>query len=259
MILSTASRWRNVTALLIATRWLALTLVAVLLTGAALAQTLTFPTLTGRVVDEAGLLGATDRASLSASIAAFEAKTGDQLVVVTLASLRGVSIEDYGYQLGRHWGIGRKDSNSGVLLIVAPNERATRIEVGYGLEGTLTDAASKLIIEAVILPRFRAGDYPDGIKRGVEQIIQILSSDAPAKPNLATPLGDVPTLPVIVVALIFVAFVIYCLVSGGAFCRFMFQLLFMMMLTGGRRSSGSGSSYSGGGGSFGGGGSSGRW
>ena len=248
----------------VATPRLALAVAAIFLAFAALAQTLTFPTLTGRLVDEAGLLGPTDRASLSASIAAFEAKTRDQFVVVTLASLRGVTIEDYGYQLGRHWGIGRKDVNSGVLLIVAPKERATRIEVGYGLEGTLTDAATKLIIEAVILPRFRAGDYPDGIKRGVEQIIEILSSEAPAKPNLATPVGEVPTLPVIVVALICVAFLIYCLVSGGAFCRFMFQLLVMMVMSGGRRSSGSGSSasgssYSGGGGSFGGGGSSGRW
>ena len=146
-----------------------------------------------------------------------------------------------------------------MLLIVAPKERVTRIEVGYGLEGTLTDAATKLIIEAVIPPRFRAGDYADGIKRGAAQIIEILSTDAPTQPKLATPLGDVPTLPVIFVALIFVAFVIYCLVSGGAFCRFMFQLVYLTMLTGGRRSSGSGSSYSGGGGSFGGGGSSGRW
>ena len=83
-----------------------------------------------------------------------------------MKSLQGTSIEDYGYQLGRHWGIGQKDKNSGVLLIVAPNERNVRIEVGYGLEGNLTDAVSKLIIENAILPRFKAHDYAGGITRG---------------------------------------------------------------------------------------------
>ena len=119
------------------------------------AQTLTFPVLSGRVVDEAGILDAPARAALTQSLADLEQKTTDQLVVVTLKSLQGTSIEDYGYQLGRRWQIGQKDKNNGVLLIVAPNERKVRIEVGYGLEGTLTDAVSKLIIENSILPRFQ--------------------------------------------------------------------------------------------------------
>jgi uncharacterized protein len=179
---------------------------------------------------------------------------------VTLASLRGVTIEDYGYQLGSHWGIGRKDISSGVLLIVAPKERVARIEVGYGLEGTLTNAATKLIIEAVILPRFRAGDYPDGIKRGAGKIMEILSSDAETKPNPRAPIGDAPAFPIIIVALLGVALLIYCPISGGAFCQFMFRLLFMMTLSGGRRRAPDNkSSYSSGVGSFGGGGSSGRW
>ena len=97
---------------------------------------------------------------------------------MTLKSLQGTSIEDYGYQLGRRWQIGQKDKNNGVLLIVAPNERKVRIEVGYGLEGTLTDAVTKLIIENSILPRFKVADFPGGIKRGVEDIIQVLSGDA---------------------------------------------------------------------------------
>src|SRR3984957_9042088 len=111
------------------------------------AQTLTFPALSGRVVDEAGILDAAARAALTQSLADLEQKTTDQLVVVTLKSLQGTSIEDYGYQLGRRWQIGQKEKNNGVLLIVAPSERKVRIEVGYGLEGTLTDAISKLIIE----------------------------------------------------------------------------------------------------------------
>ncbi len=102
-----------------------------------LAQEITFPSLTGRVVDEAGLLDAAKRAEIEAKLAALEAKTTDQFVVVTLRSLQGRTIEEYGYRLGRSWAIGQKDKNNGVLLIVAPNERKVRIEVGYGLEGTL--------------------------------------------------------------------------------------------------------------------------
>jgi uncharacterized protein len=145
--------------------------------SAALAYALTFPPLTGRVVDEAGILDPSTKEALERKLADFERTTTGQFVVVTLKSLQGTSIEDYGYQLGRHWGIGQKDKNSGVLLIVAPNERKVRIEVGYGLEGNLTDAVSKLIIENAILPRFKAQDYPGGIARGVDDIIQVLTLD----------------------------------------------------------------------------------
>jgi hypothetical protein len=106
---------------------------------------LTFPELTGRVVDEAGILDPSTKAALERKLSEFEGNTTGQLIVVTLKSLRGTSIEDYGYQLGRHWQIGQKEKNTGALLIVAPNERKVRIEVGYGFEGTLTDAVSKLI------------------------------------------------------------------------------------------------------------------
>src|SRR5450631_3353011 len=142
------------------------------------AQTLSFPALSGRVVDEAGVLDAAARTALTQSLADLEQKTTVQLVVVTLKSLQGTSIEDYGYQLGRRWQIGQKDKNNGVLLIVAPTERKVRIEVGYGLEGALTDAVTKLIIENSILPRFKAADFSGGITRGVEDIIQVLSGDA---------------------------------------------------------------------------------
>jgi uncharacterized protein len=138
---------------------------------------LTFPELTGRVVDEAGILDPSTKAALERKLAEFETKTTGQLVVVTVKSLQGTSIEDYGYQLGRHWQIGQKEKNTGALLIVAPNERKVRIEVGYGLEGTLTDAVSKLIIENSILPRFRVNDFAGGIGRGVDDIIQAASVD----------------------------------------------------------------------------------
>lgn len=150
----------------------------VVLASAAFAQSLTFPALSGRVVDDANILNAATRSVLTEKLAALEDKTTDQFVVVTLKSLQGQTIETYGYQLGRHWGIGQRGRNNGVLLIVAPNERKVRIEVGYGLEGTLTDALTKVIIENAITPRFRANDYAGGITRGVDDVIQVLSGDA---------------------------------------------------------------------------------
>src|ERR1043165_3478611 len=118
----------------------------ILLALAALAHALTFPQLSGRVVDDANILDAATRQAVTDKLAAVEAKSGDQIVVVTLKSLQGTSIEDYGYQLGRHWGIGQKGTNNGAMLIVVPSERKVRVEVGYGLEGALTDAVSRPLI-----------------------------------------------------------------------------------------------------------------
>lgn len=144
---------------------------------AALAQNYDFPPLTGRVVDEAGILDAVTRAGIEAKLAGLEEKTTSQVVVVTLKSLRGRTIEEYGYRLGRHWGIGQQGSNNGILLIVAPNERKVRIEVGYGLEGTFPDAIASVIVQGTILPRFRANDYRGGIEQGVDAIVQVLSGN----------------------------------------------------------------------------------
>ena len=244
--------------------WIGLTCAGVAQTPAVPA--LTFPALSGRVVDEAGLLPAADRAALTASLADLEAKTTDQLVVVTLKSLRGTSIEDYGYQLGRRWQIGQKDKDSGVLMIVAAAERRVRIEVGYGHEGTLTDAATKLIIENSVLPAFKAGDFPGGIRNGAAQIIQVLGGDNGNAPRRG-PDGvrdranaDTPVWPGIALGLFGVGLLIFCAVRGGAACRGIMQVLFLLALSGrGGSSRGRSSSFSGGGGSFGGGGSSGSW
>ena len=130
-----------------------------------------FPPLTGRVVDQANLLDPATEQALTEKLAALEASSTDQLVVVTVNSLQDQEIEDFGYQLGRHWGIGQKENDGGALLIVAPNERKVRIEVGYGLEGYLTDALSSLIIQNQILPAFRDGDFPGGIEAGTDAII----------------------------------------------------------------------------------------
>ncbi len=147
--------------------------------GAAFAQP-RFPTLTGRVVDGANLLSAEDRAKITADLEALQTKSTDQLVVVTLPSLQGYSIEDYGYQLGRAWKIGQEGVNNGVLLIVAPTERKVRIEVGRGLEPQLTDAMSSLIVQNALLPAFRRGDWAGGIRAGVRDIIDVLQGDAEA-------------------------------------------------------------------------------
>ncbi|HVT56276.1 MAG TPA: TPM domain-containing protein, partial [Xanthobacteraceae bacterium] len=146
-----------------------------LLAPAAHAQDYDFPQLTGRVVDEANILDAATEIDIDTKLEKLEKKTSTQFVVVTLTSLRGRTIEEYGYRLGRHWGIGQKGTNNGVLLVVAPNERKVRIEVGYGLEGTLTDAITSVIIQNTILPRFRANDYQGGIRAGADAILEVLS------------------------------------------------------------------------------------
>ena len=156
----------------------ALALLAATLLLVTTALALNFPALSGRVVDEANVLDPAIRNSLTQKLADLETKTTDQLVVVTLKSLQGTSIEDFGYQLGRFWGIGQKGKNNGVLLLVAPNEHKVRIEVGYGLEGVLTDALTKVIIENAIVPRFRANDFAGGVMRGIDDIIKVLSGDA---------------------------------------------------------------------------------
>ncbi|WP_427025113.1 TPM domain-containing protein [Aureimonas ureilytica] len=138
----------------------------------------TFPPLSGRVVDAAQLLDAATEADLTQKLAAFEERSSDQVVVATVPDLQGTDIADYGYRLGRAWGIGREGENNGVILLVSKGDRKVRIEVGYGLEGTLTDALSRLVIENDILPRFRANDYAGGILAGTEAILQIVGGNA---------------------------------------------------------------------------------
>jgi uncharacterized protein len=234
------------------------------------AHALTFPPLTGRVVDQANILDAATRQTITDKLAAVEAKSGDQIVVVTLNSLQGTSIEDYGYQLGRQWGIGEKARNNGALLIVAPNDRKVRIEVGYGLEGALTDAVTRLIIQNAILPRFRANDFAGGITRGVDDIVQVVSGDAEEykrraaqRPDAAPQGWSVASFALILLVLVVMVMMMR---SGGGRRRLGRGSGWsapIFIPSGGSWSSGSsgsgGGGFSGGGGSFGGGGSSGSW
>jgi uncharacterized membrane protein YgcG len=134
------------------------------------------PPLAGRVVDMANLLTPEEEASLTARLAAFEAQTTNQLVIVTTPSLMGESIEAYGRRLGNGWGIGQRGRNNGVLLIVAPNDRQTRIEVGRGLEPILTNARAAEIIRQDIVPHFRESRWLAGIEGGIQSIIATLGA-----------------------------------------------------------------------------------
>jgi len=136
------------------------------------------PALTGRVVDNAGLLDAAAESQLTDKLAAFERKSSDQIVVATIRSLDGEAIEPYANRLFRAWGLGQAGEDNGVLLLVALDDRKMRIEVGYGLEGTLTDLHSKLIIENTMVPAFRDGDFAGGISRAVDDIIMVLEGNA---------------------------------------------------------------------------------
>ncbi len=256
-------------------------ILALILASPALASQPKFPLLTGRVVDDAGVLNSYTLGELTLMLADHERATGEQVVVVTLDSLQGYSIEDFGYQLGRHWGIGQKDLNTGALLIVAPKEHKVRIEVGYGLEGQLTDANCRIIIDNYILPSFKRGDFNAGILAGTTSIIQVLGGNPLGTGEPAASFGATNSPPAVSNKSLFnppdskafVALALFFLIpligtvfllgavtssgnkiqwggsyggdSGGGF--------------GGGSSGGGGGGFSGGGGSFGGGGASGSW
>jgi uncharacterized protein len=160
-----------------------LLLIALLFASPALA--VDFPPLSGRVVDQANLLSPGQEAELTGKLEALQRATSRQLVVATVSSLQDLPIEDYGNQLGRAWRIGQAGANNGIILLIAPNERKMRIEVGYGLEGIMTDALSSRIIRDAITPRFRANDYPGGINAGADAIIAQLQAPPEAQERAA--------------------------------------------------------------------------
>ncbi|WP_332654638.1 TPM domain-containing protein [Brevundimonas sp.] len=235
-----------------------------------------FPELSGRVVDQARLLTPEKEAELTTRLEALERDTSDQLVIVTVESLQGLEIEDYGYRLGRAWGIGQAEDDNGVLLIVAPEERKVRIEVGYGLEPVLTDGLSALIIHNEILPAFREGYFERGIDQGaaaIEAQLRLDPTEAQARAAAATaPEAGLPIGPMILIAMIFgLMFIgmIGGLAGGGRRRRGSGVAPILIWAAsealrnsgrgGGGGSSWGGGGFGGGGGSFGGGGASGGW
>ncbi|QEI04518.1 TPM domain-containing protein [Pigmentiphaga aceris] len=222
-----------------------------------------FPALTGRVVDGAGLLNAATIAQLTRDLAAHEADTSEQVVVVTVPSLNGMPIEDFGYQLGRQWGIGQKDKSNGALLIVARDERKLRIEVGYGLEGKLTDAQSSVILNQIITPAFRQNDYAGGISRGVAAIIEALNAD-PGEAPVRAPVDTGSNPLELFIGFMVLVFVVFVRFNPFRRKRTMGSMVLGAvtggLLGGGRRGGfGGGGGFRGGGGGFGGGGASGGW
>lgn len=263
-------------------RWPALFLAALLFALPVLAQSL--PALTGRVVDNAGMIDPAEESTLVSTLEAFEQKSSDQIVVATVESLDGDAIEPYANRLFRQWGLGQAGEDNGVLLLVARDDRRMRIEVGYGLEGTLTDLHSRLIIENTMVPAFRAGDFSGGIVRAVDDIIMVLEGNAAelearAERNRAEDDG-VPWFVVLFILL-------WCTLFFGAFAFAFLAPVFGRKIGpkrykwlgmefdyrqsarrsssgwssggGGWSSSSGGGGFSGGGGSSGGGGASGSW
>ncbi len=252
-------------------RWLgALTIWLALLSAPAWAAP-QFPALTGRVVDDAHVLNADTQATLTAKLANLEQQTQRQLVVVTVPSLGGADIADYGYQLGRAWGIGQKGKNNGAVFIIAPSEHKVRIEVGYGLEEVLTDGLSSVILQRAVLPKFHAGDISGGIVDGTDAIISQLGADPQAAQAQVAAARQAPIRHRNPLGAIFPLIILFFIASsifrgrggGGGGLGF----LLPMMILGGSRgcwgggggSGSGGGGFSGGGGSFGGGGSSGSW
>jgi uncharacterized protein len=242
----------------------------------ALAQS--FPPLTGRVVDGANILSPAVEQQLTEKLAALETRSGAQLAVVTVPSLQGYEIEEYGYKLGRAWGIGTAEKDDGALFLVAPNERRVRIEVGYGLEPVLTDALSSTILQSQVLPRFRDGDMEGGVVAGVDATIEQISlppAEAQRRVSIAeahqeaSEKGDFPG--GLLIFLLFVFFVVLPILTHRGRRRRrrglagVAEAILWSAATsswsggGGGRSSGGGGGFSGGGGSFGGGGASGSW
>ena len=240
---------------------------ALVLCFTAAAFALDFPALTGRVVDQAKVMSAASRSAIEAKSKDLEDESGTQLVVATVKSLQGSDIETYANQLFRFWKLGDAKDNNGVLLLVAPAEHKVRIEVGYGLEGTLTDALSSVIISSVIIPRFKLNDYSGGIERGVDGIISVLTTEASGWHQRVNVRSDELSNALDKLCAILLLF----------FIIFFFRLVWDPPSVGSRRGSwgvggfsgggsgggfsggASGGGFSGGGGSSGGGGASGSW
>ena len=249
--------------------WLSCLIALALLVTGGMASAQTFPALTGRVVDGANILSPETEAALTAKLATLETQSQRQFVIATIADLEGYEVSDYGYQLGRHWGIGNKDRNDGVILLVAPNERKVNISVGYGVEPVLTDALSGTIIRNDITPRFKDGDFNGGVTAGADAIIRQLTlppEEAQAIAAAATEneesSGTFGTVIFWIFVILFILIMIFGKKNGRSYSSGRGTgpvIVWGDHGGGGGGGWGGGGGFSGGGGSFGGGGASGGW
>ncbi len=222
------------------------------------------------VTDKTGTLTSTQLKSLEQKLAAFEKETSNQLVVWMEPSLNGNSVEDRSYELAEQNGIGQKSKNNGVLLYIAKEDRKLRIEVGYGLEGALTDALSSQIIRKEITPQFKKGNFFEGINAGVDAIIQATKGEYTADKDSdeSEPLGGICCVPFPVIVFLIIFFFVFLMpifsrIFGGSKGKKSSNWWYTggsgSSWSSGSSSGWSGGGFSGGGGSFGGGGSSGSW
>ena len=255
------------------------------------------PPLTGHVTDQTGTLTAEQKATLEQTLTAFEARKGSQLAVLMVATSAPEEIEQFALRVAEQWKLGRRRVDDGAILVVAKDDRAMRIEVGYGLEGALTDLTSKRIVSETILPRFKSQDFYGGITAGVGQIIRVIDGEPLPEPSnkpvggtgnvqqyvpvlfilalavggvLRAALGKVPgslvTGGVVAVIAWFVVGAVSMALGAGVIALFVTLLGggmggrgFGGYYGGGGRGGSGGGGFSGGGGGFGGGGASGRW
>ncbi len=215
------------------------------------------PALSGRVNDYGAMISAPVRAELEARLQQFETAESTQIVILTVPSLQGEPIENFSIRVAETWKIGHKGSDNGVLLIVSRADRKTRIEVGYGLEGRLTDLLSGRIVQDEITPAFKAGQFDAGFTKGVSSIIAAVHGEYKAKPPTK---GSKPSFTLLTLILLVIYFIsqIFRGHRGGPMANGGFGGGFYGGGFGGG-SGGGGGGFGGGGGGFGGGGASGDW
>jgi len=185
------------------------------------------PQLTGRVVDQTGMLSSGDIAALSQKLRDFETRKGSQIAVLIVPTTQPETIEQFSIRVGEAWKIGRKKVDDGAILVVAKNDRHLRIEVGYGLEGALTDVTSRRIIDEVITPKFREGDFAGGISDGVDRMIRVIDGEPLPVPSPTVNFGNLDDLAPLFIVTLFAS------IGVGGFFRAMLGRLVGSLATGG--------------------------
>ncbi|AWM05630.2 TPM domain-containing protein [Bradyrhizobium symbiodeficiens] len=178
------------------------------------------PELAGRVVDQTGTLSSSDVASLSQKLRDFETRKGSQIAVLIVPTTQPETIEQFSIRVAEAWKIGRKKIDDGAILVVAKNDRHLRIEVGYGLEGALTDVTSRRIIDEIITPKFRSGDFSGGIADGVERMMRVIDGEPLPVPSPSVNFGSLDDLAPLFIVTLFVSVGV-----GGAFRAALGRLL----------------------------------
>jgi len=204
-----------------ASLWQAIIVFALLLAFVApVSADVAVPELTGRVVDQTGTLSSSDVAALSQKLRDFENRKGSQIAVLIVPTTQPETIEQFSIRVAEAWKIGRKKIDDGAILVVAKNDRHLRIEVGYGLEGALTDVTSRRIIDEIITPKFRSGDFAGGISDGVERMVRVIDGEPLPVPSPTVNFGSLDDLAPLFIVTLFVS-----LGVGGAFRAALGRLL----------------------------------